>query len=44
MRVRRAQISQFKLFGLILVLKLGKQFPAEQFEATASQAIVPSPS
>ena len=39
----RAQISQFELFELILFLKLGKQFPVEQFEATASQSAVPSP-
>ena len=29
----RAQIAQFELFEFILVLKLGKQFPVEQFEA-----------
>ena len=49
----RAQISQFELFdfnfsirvfvGLILLLKLNKQFPVEQFEATLSQSAVPSP-
>ena len=39
----RAQISQFELFELILFLKLDKQFPVEQFEATASQSTVPSP-
>ena len=33
----RAQMSQFELFELILLLKLAKQFPAEQFEATVSQ-------
>ena len=40
---RRAQISQFELFELILFLKLDKQFPVEQFEATVSQSTVPSP-
>ena len=39
----RAQISQFELFELILLLKLDKQFPVEQFEATVSQSTVPSP-
>ena len=29
----RAQISQFELFELILLLKLDKQFPVERFEA-----------
>ena len=32
-----------ELFGLILLLKLDKQLPVEQFEATASQSTVPSP-
>ena len=36
----RARISQFEL---ILLLKLDKQFPVEQFEAAMSQSIVPSP-
>ena len=40
----RAQLSQFELFELILLLKLDKQFPVEQFEATVSQSKVPSPS
>ena len=49
---RRAQISQFQLrtrfsqfepFELILLLKLDKRFPVEQFEATVSQSTVPSP-
>ena len=31
---RRAQLSQFEFFELILVLKSEKQFPVEQFEAT----------
>ena len=39
----RAQIFQFDLFELILLLKLHKQFPVEQFEATVSQSAVPSP-
>ena len=39
----RAQISQFELFEPILLLKLDRQFPVEQFEATASQSTVPSP-
>ena len=39
----RAQISQFELFELVLLLKLDKQFPVEQFEATVSQSTVPSP-
>ena len=30
----RAQISQFELFELVLLLKLDKRFPVEQFEAT----------
>ena len=40
----RAQIYRFALFELILLLKLDKRFPVEQFEATASQSTVPSPS
>ena len=40
---RRAQISQFELFELILVSKLDERFPVEQFEATASQSTVPYP-
>ena len=32
----RAQTSQFELFELILALKLDKQFPVEQFQATVS--------
>ena len=36
--------SQFELFELILLLKLDKHFPVEQFEATVSQSAVPSPS
>ena len=39
----RAQISQFELFELVLLLRLDKQFPVEQFEATVSQSTVPSP-
>ena len=30
----RAQIVQFELFELILLLKLDKQFPVERFEAS----------
>ena len=40
----RAQVSQFELFKLILLLKLDKQFPVEQFEATASRSTAPPPS
>ena len=40
---RRARISQFELFELILSLKLDRQFRVEQFEATVSQSTVPSP-
>ena len=39
----RAQISQFELLELILLLKLDKQFPVEHFEATVSRSAVPSP-
>ena len=39
----RARIVQFELFELILLLKLDKQLPVEQFEATVSQSAVPSP-
>ena len=39
----RAQISQFELFELILLLKLDKRLPVERFEATVSQSTVPSP-
>ena len=39
----RAQIYQFELFELILLLKLDKRFTVEQFEATVSQSAVPSP-
>ena len=35
-------ISSF-LFELILLSKFDKQSPVEQFEATASESIVPSP-
>ena len=40
---RRAQICHFELFELVLLLKLDKLFPVEQFEAAASQSAVPSP-
>ena len=36
-------MSQFELFEFILLLKLDKQLPVEQFEATVSQSAVPSP-
>ena len=39
----RTLIYQFEFFELILLLKLDKQFPVEQFEATASQSTAPSP-
>ena len=39
----RAQPSQFELFELVLLMKLDKLFPVEQFEATLSQSTVPSP-
>ena len=39
----RAQIYQSEFFDLLLLLKLDKQFPVEQFEATASQSTVPPP-
>ena len=41
--LHRAQISQFELCELILLLKLDKQFPVEQFQAAVSQSTVPSP-
>ena len=37
-----AQISQFELLELILLLILNKQFRVEQLEATVSQSTVPS--
>ena len=37
----RAQISQFELFELILLLKLDKRLPVEQFEARSIKSIVP---
>ena len=39
----RARIYPFEFFELVFFLKLDKQFPVEQFEATASQSTVPSP-
>ena len=39
----RAQISQFELFELILLLKSDKRFLVEQCEATVSQSTAPSP-
>ena len=41
-RAVRAQTSQFEVCELILLLKLDKQLPVEQFEATVSQSTVPS--
>ena len=38
-----AQISQFELFVLILLVKLDRQFPVERFEAAVSQSTAPSP-
>ena len=39
----RIQFHQFELFELLLLFKLDKQFPVEQFEATVSQSTVTSP-
>ena len=39
----RAQIVQFELFELILLLNLVKLLPVEQVEATVYQSTVPSP-
>ena len=39
----RARISQFELVELILLSRLDRQFPVEQFEPKASQSAVPSP-
>ena len=39
----RAEISPFELFELVLLLRLDKQFPVQQFEAMVSQSTVPSP-
>ena len=38
----RAQISKFVFFELVLLLKLDKQLPVEQFEAAVSQSTGPS--
>ena len=40
---QRTQICQFDFFEPILLLKLDKQLPVEQFEATVSESTVPSP-
>ena len=40
---RRARISQFELFELILLLKLNRQLSVERFEARVSRSTVPSP-
>ena len=39
----RAQIYNFDIFELIILLELDEQLPVEQFEATVSQSTVPSP-
>ena len=39
----RAQISQFELFELFLLLKSDKRFSVEEFIAAVSQSAVPSP-
>ena len=39
----RAQMSQFELFVILLLLKVIKPFSIEQFEATGSQSTVHSP-
>ena len=39
----RAQVSQFELCELILLLKLDKQSPVERFEAAVSQSKVTLP-
>ena len=36
----RAQMFQFELFELVLLLKLDEQFPVEQFEASRAEAAV----
>ena len=36
-------INQFELFELILLLKLDKRLPVEQFQAAVSPSTVPSP-
>ena len=36
-------VYQFELFELILLLKLDRRFPVQQFEPTVSQSAVPSP-
>ena len=42
-RTFRAQIYQFELFELVLLLELDRQLPVQQFEATVSRSTVPSP-
>ena len=39
----RAQMSQFELFELVLLLKLDRQSPVEQFQPAVSHSAVPSP-
>ena len=40
---RRAQSYKFELFELVLLLRLGKRFPVEPFEASVSRSTAPSP-
>ena len=42
-RAVRAQIVQFDFVEFIILLKLDKRFPVEQFEAAVPQSTVPSP-
>ena len=42
-RANEDSVSQFELFELILLVKLYKQLPVEQFEATISQPAAASP-
>ena len=39
----RAQIVQFELFELFVLLELDQRFSIEQFEPTVSQSTVPPP-
>ena len=41
---RRAQIVQSDIIELVLILRLDKRFPVEQFDAAVSQSTVTSPS
>ena len=42
-QLKESKEEHLELFEFILLLKLDKQFPVEQFEATVSQSTVPSP-